>query len=146
MKSIVAATAFLLLASLSFGQGSNGGVEKGGFESKVKFERTISGHLKELNGKYKLRVTETVYQPGGHIGEHHHVGPGIRLVVSGELTYVQPDTTRIFRAGDYFYESGDITHTAYNKTKNRIVVLNFEILPATWEGASTVLPFTEGGK
>ncbi len=131
---------FFLIISLARGQSVPKTVEKSGFDSKIKLEQVISGHLTELNGKYKLRVTETTYQPGGYIGEHHHAGPGIRLVLSGELTYVQPDTTRIFREGDYFYESGDVTHTAFNRTNKPIVVVNFEILPATWQGPSTILP------
>lgn len=129
-----------LIATLARGQNAPKTVVKSGFDSKVKMEQVISGHLTELNGKYKLRVTETVYRPGGYIGEHHHAGPGIRLVESGELTYLQPDTTRIFKKGDYFYESGDVTHTAYNKTKKPVVIVNFEILPASWNGPSTIPP------
>lgn len=113
-------------------------VTKEGFESVVKMEQIITGHLTELNGKYKLRVTETTYAPEGFIGEHHHVGPGIRYVVSGQLTYVQTDTTRIFNTGDYFYESGDVSHTAYNKTKEKVIILNFELLPAYWKGSSPI--------
>ena len=113
-------------------------VTKEGFESVVKMEQTITGHLTELNGKYKLRVTETTYAPGGFIGDHHHVGPGIRYVVSGQLIYVQTDTTRTFNKGDYFYESGDVSHTAYNKTKEKVIILNFELLPADWKGSSPI--------
>ena len=113
-------------------------VTKEGFESVVKMEQIVTGHLTELNGKYKLRVTETTYAPGGFIGEHHHVGPGIRYVFSGQLTYVQTDTTRIFNTGDYFYESGDVSHTAYNKTKDKVIILNFELLPADWKGSSPI--------
>lgn len=135
-----------LLAALTIAHASNdslrynGHVEKQGQESKIKFEQVLSGHLTELNGKYKLRVTETTYQPGGHIGVHHHVGPGIRLVQTGELTYIQPDKTTIYKQGDYFYESGDVTHTAYNNTRSIVTILNFEILPADWNGPSTVAP------
>ncbi len=140
MKSLYCLIICSVLAGSLRAQDTVRAVRKGGFDSVVKFEHVVSGHLKELNGKYKLRVTETVYQPNGFIGEHHHVGPGVRLVLSGELTYVQPDTTRIFRTGDYFYESGDVTHTAYNKTSSKTVILNFEILPSGWNGPSTVLP------
>ena len=115
-------------------------VDKKDFNSVIEFEQILSGHLTELNGKYKIRVTKTTYKPGGYIGEHHHVGPGVRLVQSGMLEYVQADTTRIFRAGDYFYESGDITHTAYNRTDKPVIILNFEILPTEWQGASPVVP------
>jgi quercetin dioxygenase-like cupin family protein len=118
-------------------------VEKKDFTSIVKYEHLVSGHLTELNGKYKLRVTETTYAPGGYIGEHHHAGPGIRLVVAGNLTYVQPDTTRVFGPGEYFFESGDLTHTAFNKTKTPVVILNFEVLPADWNGSSAIPPVTD---
>jgi len=111
-------------------------VEKAGMESKVAFEHVVSGHLSELNGKYKLRVTETIYAPGGHIGEHHHAGPGVRLVQSGELTYIQGEKITVFKAGDYFYESGDVTHTAFNKTDQPVRILNFELLPVAWPGPS----------
>jgi quercetin dioxygenase-like cupin family protein len=113
-------------------------VDKKGQASTVKFESVISGHLAELNGKYKLRATETTYEPGGYIGEHHHAGPGIRFVSSGQLTYVQPNKTTVYNAGDYFFESGDISHTAYNRTNKPVVVLNFEILPADWMGSSAM--------
>ena len=113
-------------------------VEKAGQDSKVAFEHVVSGHLTELNGRYKLRVTETSYAPGGHIGEHHHVGPGIRLVLLGELTYIQADKTTVYKAGDYFYESGDVTHTAYNKTDAPVKLLNFELLPVDWQGGSPI--------
>ncbi len=75
-------------------------VESKGVLAKVKLEEAISGHLTELNGKYKLRVVEITIEPGGYIGEHHHVGPGIRLVTSGELTFVQQGKTTIYRTGD----------------------------------------------
>ena len=115
---------------------SSGKVGKAGMESKTAFEHVISGHLSELSGKYKLRVTETTYAPGGHIGEHHHSGPGVRLVQSGELTYVQGEKTTVYTTGDYIYESGDVTHTAFNKTNGPVRILNFEILPVNWQGAS----------
>ncbi len=64
-------------------------VERKGQSSQPKLEQVISGHLTELNGKYKLRATETTFEPGGYIGEHHHIGPGLRFVASGALTFVK---------------------------------------------------------
>ena len=140
MKKLGVLIAGLLCgAAIGWGQLARN-VDKKNQTSQTKFERVLSGHLTELNGKYKLRVTETLYAPGGYIGEHHHAGPGIRLIKSGELTYVQLDRTTIYKEGDYFYESGDITHTAFNKTDKPIVVLNFEILPAGWNGSSAIPP------
>jgi len=55
-------------------------VDRKGVASASKLQEVISGHLTEINGKYKLQVTETTFEPGGYVGEHHHVGPGIRYV------------------------------------------------------------------
>ena len=115
-------------------------VESRDVDSKIKLETVVSGYLADINGKYKLRLTEITFKPGGYGGEHHHVGPGIRVVTSGELTFVKPDKTTIYKAGDVYYESGDATHSAYNKGDVPVVLLNFEILPADWKGGSGVPP------
>jgi len=52
-------------------------VDTKGLVAKIKFEAPLSGFLSEINGKYKLRVTELALAAGGHVGEHNHVGPGI---------------------------------------------------------------------
>jgi quercetin dioxygenase-like cupin family protein len=129
----------LILNSFLVAQGQ-GTVEKKYSDSKIKFEHIISGHLAELNGKYKFRVTETTYAPGGFIGKHQHAGPGIRYIVSGQLTYVQQDTAKIFNTGDYFFEPGDITHNAYNNAKEPVVIMNFDILPIDWTGPTVIMP------
>lgn len=113
-------------------------VEKNGQASKTKLEATLAGHLSELNGKFKLRASEVTYAPGGFIGPHHHVGPGIRCVTSGELTYVQPDHTTIYKSGDCFFESGDVSHSAKNETDRPVILLNFEILPVGWSAGSAI--------
>jgi len=115
-------------------------VERKGVTSTVKFEGTDFGYLSELNGKYKLRVTETIIEPGGYVGEHNHVGPGIRYLVSGELTFVEQGKTRTYKAGDYFYETGAITNRASSTGSSPVVNLIFEILPVDWKGGSAVPP------
>jgi quercetin dioxygenase-like cupin family protein len=115
-------------------------VEITGTASQIKSEQTASGYLTELNGKYKLRVGETTIQPGGHIGNHHHAGPGIRMIKSGELTYVAGGKTTIYKAGDYFYESGDLTHEAFNKSKAPVTIVGFEVLPESLKGGSIMPP------
>src|SRR5262245_34209788 len=87
-----------------------------GLVAKIKFEAPLGGFLTEINGKYKLRITELTLAPGGHVGEHNHVGPGIRQVTSGYMTYVLPKETIVYGPGDFFFETGDINHTVYNKT------------------------------
>jgi quercetin dioxygenase-like cupin family protein len=92
-------------------------VDTSGVKAKILYEAVISGgHLPELKGKYKLRVTEITIGPGGHVGEHNHLGPGIRQMTVGEMEYIMPDKTSRYRAGDFFFESGDISHRVNNKS------------------------------
>ena len=132
----------LLLVTASFGQAPVA-VNKAGQSSVTKLEHVVEGYLREINGKYKLRVTETTYTPGGYIGNHHHAGPGIRCIKSGELTYVQEKQTTVYKTGDCFYESGDVSHTAYNRTKEPVLLWNFEILANDFTGA-TAIPVPKG--
>jgi len=113
-------------------------VDTKGLVAKIKFEAPLGGFLTEINGKYKLRVTELTLAPGGHVGEHNHVGPGIRQVTSGYMTYVLPKETIVYGPGDFFFETGDINHTVYNKTDSPMVHVLFEILPADLSGPSLI--------
>ena len=115
-----------------------GKVERKGTAAKVKQEEVVSGYLTDLNGKYKLRVSENTFQPGGYVGDHHHVGPGIRVVTAGEFTLVQAGKTTIKKVGDTFYEGGDVLIAVHNKGNVPAVILNFEILPVDWKGSSNV--------
>jgi len=116
-------------------------VDTSGVKAKILYEAVISGgHLPELKGKYKLRVTEITIGPGGHVGEHNHLGPGIRQMTVGEMEYIMPDKTSMYRAGDFFFESGDISHRVNNKSGEPCTHLLFEILPADLPGASLILP------
>jgi quercetin dioxygenase-like cupin family protein len=113
-------------------------VDTKGLVAKIKFEAPVEGFLKDINGKYKLRVTELTLAPGGHVGEHNHVGPGIRQVTSGHMTYVLPKETIVYGPGDFFFESGDINHTVFNRTDQPMVHVLFEILPVDLKGPSLI--------
>jgi Uncharacterized conserved protein, contains double-stranded beta-helix domain len=113
-------------------------VDTGGLVARIKFEAPLAGFLTDLNGKYKLRVTELTLAPSGHVGEHNHVGPGIRQVTSGYMTYVLPDKTVVYGPGEFFFESGDINHTVFNKTNEPMVHVLFEVLPADLNGPSLI--------
>jgi quercetin dioxygenase-like cupin family protein len=118
--------------------GSQVKVDTKGLVAKIKFEAPLAGFLTEINGRYKLRVTELTLAPGGYVGEHNHVGPGIREVTSGYMTYVLPEQTIVYGPGDFFFESGDINHTVYNKGDAPMVHVLFEILPADLSGPSLI--------
>src|SRR5215475_5253693 len=77
-------------------------VEVRGVTSVIKIEEVTFGHLSELNGKFKLRATELTFAPGAVIGGHHHVGPGIRYVISGELTFTEEASPPSIKLGSIF--------------------------------------------
>jgi quercetin dioxygenase-like cupin family protein len=115
-------------------------VETRGVTSAIKVEEIIFGHLTELNGKFKLRATELTFGPDGYVGVHHHVGPGIRYVISGELTFAEGGQETVYKAGEYFFETGNLAHTAENKTNVPLRVLVVEILPKDWTAPAMIAP------
>ena len=114
-------------------------VEVRGITSVIKLEEVVYGHLPELNGKFKMRATELTFAPDAYLGVHHHAGPGVRYVLAGEVTFTEGGRATIYKAGDYFFETGNIAHTAQNKTQQPLSVLFVEILPKDWS-APTVIP------
>src|SRR4051812_26068753 len=116
-------------------------VDTQGVKARILYEAPIDGgHLPELNGRDKMRITEITISPGGHVGDHNHLGPGIRQMTGGEMEYILPDKTSIYRAGDFFFETGDISHRVNNKTNNPNTHLLFEILPLDLKGPSLIVP------
>ena len=115
-------------------------VETRGVTSEIKVDEVVFGHLAELNGKFKLRATELTFAPDGYVGIHHHVGPGIRYILSGEVTFALGGQETIHKAGDYFFETGNLAHTAQNKTKLPARVLVVEIVPKDWTAPALILP------
>jgi quercetin dioxygenase-like cupin family protein len=134
-------TIALVVIVAAFGSGvanAQQKVEVKGQTSKVKLNQVVSGYLSDVNGKYQLRVSETTYEPGGTVGPHHHAGPGIRCMTVGELAFVSDGKTTIYKAGDCFYESGNVSHTTRNATDKPAMLLVFEILPASLSGGSAM--------
>ena len=69
----LAATPFMLLLARAGEARAQVGVspvkvDTKGLIAKIKFEAPLEGFLKEINGKYKLRITELTLAPGGHVG------------------------------------------------------------------------------
>ena len=107
-------------------------VEVRGITSVIKLNEVLFGHVTELNGKFKIRATEFTLEPGAYLGVHHHVGPGVRYVISGELTFTEGGQATIYKTGDYYFETGNLAHTAENKTSLPLRVLVVDILPKDW--------------
>jgi len=132
--------ALLLLLFGGVGRLSAQSVEARGISSEIKLEEVVFGHLAEINGKFKLRATEVTFAPGAYLGVHHHVGPGIRYVLSGEVAFTEGGHTTIYKTGDYFFETGNLAHTAQNNTTQPLRILFVEILPKDWSAPTVIAP------
>lgn len=122
-------------------------VDTKGVKARILYEAPVNGgHLPELKGKYKMRITEITIAPGGHVGDHNHLGPGIRQMTVGEMEYILPDKTVIYRAGEFFFETGDVSHRVNNKTGDPNKHLLFEILPMDLKGPSLIVPRDKTGQ
>jgi len=134
----------LLLITVLFGGASSlaaqQAVEARGISSIIKLEEVIFGHLTGLDDKFKLRATEVTFAPDDYLGVHHHAGPGIRYVLSGEVTFTVGGQSTIYKAGDYFFETGNLPHTAQNKLNTPLRILFVEILPKDWGGPTVISP------
>jgi quercetin dioxygenase-like cupin family protein len=102
----------------------------------------LSGHLTDINGKYKLRIGEVTFDPGGYVAEHQHRGPGIRFLTAGEVTSVQSGQATVYKSGDYWFEAGDVSNSVSNKGTIPATILQFEVLPADLKGSSSYVPPT----
>jgi quercetin dioxygenase-like cupin family protein len=138
------ATCALIITAALVGHADRSGaqqkVEARRVTATMKFQEVLSGHLDALNGNFKMRAVELLFEPDGSIGVHHHTGPGLRYVVAGELVFTQAGKSTIYKAGDVFYESGNVAHTAHNRTKSITRVLVFEIVPSSYDGPSSIVP------
>jgi quercetin dioxygenase-like cupin family protein len=61
-------------------------------------------------------------------------------VLSGEVTFTEGGQATIYKAGDYFFETGNLAHTAQNKTNLPLRILFVEILPKDWAGPTVITP------
>jgi len=129
---------FMDLATVpTFAQTRTGNVEMNGLKPSLKFEQVVKGFLTSLNDKLKLRATEVEFAPRGSLGDHLHIGPGIRYVATGELTVTDDSgKEQVAKAGEYFYESGDKSLKVTNRGSAPAKLIVFELLPADWSGSA----------
>jgi len=115
-------------------------VEMSGMKPTLKLQVPVEGFFTPLNGKLDMRATEVDFEPGGGVKDHYHFGPGIRRVLAGEITLIFADTKKeqVVRAGEYFYESGDVNINGVNRGKEPAKVLVVELVPAGLKGSAMV--------
>jgi len=121
---------------------SRPGVEMSGVKASLKLQAPVEGFMTALNGKVDLRATEVELQPGGTVKDHYHYGPGIRRMLAGELTLMYADTKKeqVVRAGEYFYEPGDVDIWAVNRGSVAATWLAVELVPAGLKGSAMAPP------
>ena len=69
--------------------------------------------LGELRGKWDIKATMLVIEPGGQIPFHIHQGPGIRYVLEGAITINWKEgKTETFEAGSTYFEGPGENHPA----------------------------------
>lgn len=119
---------------------SHSAVEMTGVKPAMKLQAPVEGFFTSLNGKLDLRATEVEIEPGGSIKDHYHFGPGIRRMLSGELTLIYQDTKKeqVVRAGEYFYEPGDVNINGVNRGKEPAKLVIVELVPAGLNGSAMV--------
>jgi uncharacterized cupin superfamily protein len=61
-------------------------------------------------------------------------------VIFGELTFAEGGQETVYKAGEYYFETGNLAHTARNKTNLPLRVLAVEIIPKDWTGPAMIAP------
>jgi quercetin dioxygenase-like cupin family protein len=91
--------------------------------------------LGELSGKWDMKATMLVLEPGGEIPFHVHKGPGLRYVLEGAITINWKEgKTQTFEAGSTYFEGPGENHpsgtiSARNGGKGPCRVVIVELVP-----------------
>lgn len=91
----------------------------------VLLENKVELPSKNINAK----TTRVTFPPAFKTPEHTHEGPGPRYVTKGKLKVNEGGKTRIYSAGDVFWESGELM-TVENIGKGPAELIIFELAPA----------------
>ncbi len=111
------------------------------FTDTLTLQLKLKGHHGNRNVRLKdpslTAVARITVQPGAHFPQHHHPGPVIVNVASGELTYVGQDChAEAYPAGTAFVDTGTDVHSAFGSSSEPTV------LYATFLGAPATGPLT----
>lgn len=92
---------------------------------KIFIEQTVD--LPSKNFNTKVRTVE--WPVGFKSAEHTHRGPGPRYVLTGTVIITENGIGKQYSAGEVFWHSGGIPHTAENVDTVPTKVLIIEMLP-----------------
>ena len=74
-------------------------------------------------------VIQVQFPKGFKTPEHTHEGPGPRYVVRGQLRVVDSGESKVYKAGEVFWETGDLM-TVENVGLGEAEIIIFEMAPA----------------
>ncbi len=77
---------------------------------------------------FNSKVTRVVFPPAFKTPAHTHDGPGPRYVVKGALKVIEGNKTAIYKAGDVFWETGELM-SVENLSNAPAELILFEMLP-----------------
>ena len=89
-------------------------------------------------GQWVMRCDRVDFPPGGVAYRHVHPGPGIRRLLSGELTIESPEGIHGYRTGDSWLERADHPVLATASFTEDTAFVRVMLLPAEWAGRRTI--------
>ena len=99
--------------------------ENPAFQKELLFEKMVELPAKTVDTKI-VRVT---FPSGFKTPWHEHKGPGPRYIIKGQLKVTEGGTTKIYSAGDVFWESG-LRMQVENVGEGEAELVIFELVPA----------------
>jgi len=94
---------------------------------KVRQEVLFENNVELPSKNVHVKIRRATFPVGYKTAEHTHKGPGPRYLLKGELEVVEAGTTRTFRAGEVFWESG-VLMTAENVGSGEAEIVIIELL------------------
>ncbi len=88
--------------------------------------------------EWVARCDRVDFPPGGVAYRHTHPGPGIRYLLTGELTIESPEGVRTYRPGEAWFEGADYPVVATASETEDTAFVRVLLLPAEWAGKRTI--------
>jgi len=93
----------------------------------------------ELDGSAQmLRCDRVDFPPGGIAHTHVHPGPGIRVVLFGEITIDTRGAANTYAAGEPWFERGPDPVLAPTTDREPTAFVRVMVLPRDWLGRNTI--------
>lgn len=95
-----------------------------GFSRQRLLDKSVTLSSKNI----EAQVIKVHFPPGYKTPKHTHDGPGPRYVLKGQLSVVDSGETRVYKAGQVFWESGS-EMTVENVGNGDAEIVIFQMIP-----------------